>query len=82
MIKCSDYDYIEIACLFHYPIKLTLKMGEAIEGIAQDTQRNQAKDECIVLDIQGDHQLIVLDTISAIDVLIENPHFRHVSFEP
>ncbi|KXF82587.1 Rho-binding antiterminator [Enterovibrio coralii] len=81
MIKCSDYDYIEIVCLFHYPVRLTLKTGELIEGVAQDTRRNENKDECVLLDVEGSEQLVVLDTISTIEVLVDNPHFKHASFE-
>ncbi|WP_246747355.1 Rho-binding antiterminator, partial [Vibrio cholerae] len=28
MVSCSQYDYIELACLFHLPVKLTMKSGE------------------------------------------------------
>ncbi|HFU74774.1 MAG TPA: transcriptional antiterminator, partial [Arcobacter sp.] len=27
MISCHQYDYIEIACMYHYPVALTLKSG-------------------------------------------------------
>lgn len=43
MISCEQYDYIEIVCLYHYPIELTMKSGERINGVALDTKRNDQK---------------------------------------
>jgi Rho-binding antiterminator len=36
-ISCQSYDYIEIACMHHYSLRLVLNSGEIIEGIAQTT---------------------------------------------
>lgn len=81
MIKCADYDYIEIACLFHYPVKLEMKEGaNTVEGIARDTARNVAKEECIVLDIEGEDVFIVLDKVASMTALVDNPHFSTVAF--
>lgn len=80
MISCDQYDYIEIACTFQYPIKLTLKLGEVVNGTALDTIRNDHKDECIKVNVNGVDNLIVLDEISVMEVCVENPHFKVVSF--
>ena len=80
MISCNEYDYIEIVCMHRYPIKLTMKLGEVIEGVALDTQRNEAREECIKVDVSGTEELIVLDNISRLEVGVENPHFQAVSF--
>lgn len=80
MISCSDYDYVEIVCLFHYPIKLTLKNGEVEEGIAKDTVRNADKAECIAIDTQSGVKQVVLDAVASLEVTVENPHFSRVSF--
>jgi len=81
MIKCSEYDYIEIVCLYRYPIKITLHNDEFIEGIAMDTVRNKQREECIK--IKQENQLIdvVLDHICELQVCIENPHFHIISFQ-
>ncbi|ABZ77404.1 transcriptional antiterminator, Rof [Shewanella halifaxensis HAW-EB4] len=52
MISCNQYDYIEIVCLYRYPIALKLKSGETISGIALDTARDSKKRECIKLTYQ------------------------------
>ncbi|WP_407334426.1 Rho-binding antiterminator [Enterovibrio sp. 27052020O] len=80
MIKCEEYDYVEIVCLFHYPIKLGLKSGEVIEGIAQDTARNGDKQECIAINMNGHSVLVELDRVLTLDVLVDNPHFKHITF--
>lgn len=80
MISCNQHDYIEIVCMYHYPIKLTLKSGDIIEGIALDTQRNDQRDECIKIDIEGVEKLVVLDEIKILEVMVENPHLQKVTF--
>ncbi|GLS90197.1 hypothetical protein GCM10007916_12640 [Psychromonas marina] len=81
MISCSEYDYIEIVCLFHYPVKLTMKAGESITGVALDTLRNTARNECIKLNINETDMLVELDGISKLAVLIDNPHFTEIIFK-
>ena len=81
MLSCSDYDYIEIVCMYSFPIRLTLTSGEVIEGTALDTQRNDLRQECIKLDSVGVELLVELDSISVLQVCVENPHFSKVSFE-
>jgi Rho-binding antiterminator len=80
MISCSDYDYIEIACMYNYPVKLTLKTGEVIQGSAVDTQRNQQREELIKIKTANGEALVVLDSILTLQVSIQNPHFQEVSF--
>ncbi|HEY0892294.1 MAG TPA: Rho-binding antiterminator [Cellvibrio sp.] len=80
MISCNQHDHIEIVCMYHYPIKLTLKSGDTIEGIALDAQRNDQRYECIKIDIEGVEQLVVLDEIKILEVMVENPHLQKVTF--
>jgi Rho-binding antiterminator len=81
MISCNEYDYIEIVCMFKYPIQLTLKTGEVIECTALDTARNDLREECIKVELNGSDVLVVLENISKLKVNVENPHFTEVSFE-
>lgn len=81
MISCDQYDYIEIACTFRYPIKLTMKSGKEIAAIACDTKINDYKEECIEIDVTGAHTLVVLNDISILEVCIENPHFKTIAFD-
>lgn len=81
MISCNDYDYIEIVCLYRYPVKLFLRTGDVIQGVAIDTKRDEDREECIELQVNGKAQLVILDTISKLEVTKDNPHFTEVSFD-
>ena len=81
MISCNEYDYIEIVCLYRYPVRLTMKVGESIKGVALDTSRNESKNECIKLNANETEILVELDGISKLEVLIDNPHFSEAIFK-
>lgn len=81
MMKCEQYDYIEIVCMHRYPIKLTLKSGIEINGVGLDTQRNTNREECIKVAIDDGISLVVLDTILTLEVTVDNPHFQNVTFD-
>ena len=57
-----------------------MKTGEVIECTALDTQRNEAREECIKVNTKGTENIVVLEGISKLQVCIENPHFSEVSF--
>mgnify|MGYP000474676832 CR=1 FL=1 len=87
MISCSQYDYIEIVCLYKYPVQLTLTSGDMVLGKALDTQRNSDAQECILLLTEQRKELseqekvlIVLDDIRQLKVTIANPHFTTINF--
>lgn len=80
MISCNQHDYIEIICMYHYPIQLTLKSGEVIQGIAVDTVQNENRDECIKVNIDGIQQLVVLDEINLLEIEKDNPHVQKIIF--
>lgn len=80
MINCNQHDYIEIVCMYRHPVKLTLKSGEVIAGIAVDTVRNEQREECIKLTTKTGEQLVVLDQLTTLEVTIDNPHLQQVVF--
>lgn len=79
-ISCNLYDTIEIVCMFHYPVTLTLVNGQSITGIAKDTARNTQNEECIELDVEGEGTLVVLSQLDSMHVNIANPHLSTVNF--
>lgn len=81
MISCNLHDYVEIVCLFGYPIKLTLFDKSIIQGKALDTQINEDKQECLKIDSEGVDVLIELENISKLQVCVDNPYFITVSFK-
>lgn len=80
MISCDQHDYIEIVCTFQYPIKLTMKSGIVMECVALDTVLNENREECIKVNLSGDQLLVVLEDILKLEVCVENPHFKTISF--
>lgn len=83
MLSCSDYDYIEIVCMFRYPIKVITLAGKVISGIAMDTARNSEKAECLKIYVsQPDtvSMLLPLMNIATLSICVDNPHFDSVSF--
>lgn len=79
MMSCEQHDYVEIACMYRYLVKLSLKSGAELQGIALDTRRNAQQQECIVIGEQSN--LIPLDSISSMAALGQNPHFQLVRFD-
>ena len=57
-----------------------MKEGAAIEGIARDTVRDKNRSECIQVSVDDTETLVVLDEISRMQVLVENPHFSEIVF--
>ena len=80
MISYNLHDYIEIVCLYRYPIRLELKSGEPVTGTALDTAYDADRNECIKIDNGAREELVLLDSISTMRVTIDNPHIDHVSF--
>ena len=64
-----------------HPVKLTMKSGTVIEAKALDTARNDNREECIKVLIDGNEKLIVLDDIAILEVTQGNPHFQTVSLK-
>lgn len=81
MLTCQQHDYIEIICMYQYPVNIIMTTGEIIQCKAIDTQLNQERQECIKVVCKKSSKLIVLDNIHSIHVEIENPHFSHISFK-
>lgn len=80
MIRCNEYDYIELVCLYRYPIRLTMKVGAPIQGGAVDTSRNDNAKECIKISVNGRDRLVELAGIAKLDVLVDNPHLSELVF--
>ncbi len=80
MLSCDQHDYIEIACMYKYKVKLILIDGSTLEGVCLDTLYNETKQECIKVIIDDKQQVIQLETILKIQAITENPYFDIVDF--
>ncbi|OLQ91606.1 transcriptional antiterminator [Vibrio ponticus] len=81
MISCNQYDYLEIACMYHFPLRLVLLDGSIVEGIASDTGYNTHKQECLIIESNGEPRFIPTEQLKSLRVTIDNPHFSSVEFQ-
>ncbi len=77
-ISCELHDYIEIACLYGYQVKLTLKNKQSIEGKAVNIITVNKK-EYLLID-NGKEQRMDLTHIAKMQVLTANAKFNEVNF--
>lgn len=76
-IACDLYDYVEIACLYHYVVRLQLLNGDTLTGIAQTTViRDRA--EHLQLRINNREQLVNLGKIERMTALTDGAKFDDV----
>lgn len=78
MLHCDDHDYLEIACTFRLPVRLMLKNGERREGVAMDTGYTWDRQECLLLEVDGNSESVLMAQIKTLIALRENPHFSVV----
>jgi Rho-binding antiterminator len=78
VISCHLHDYLEIACLYGYQVKVSLNSGEKVEGKALHLQTID-KREYLLLDGQTPHR-IELNQLKKLQVLTPNAKFTEVNF--
>lgn len=81
-LACDLHDYIEIVCMFHYEVLLTLKDGQAVKGRASTTVRDAQSRECIrLVDCEKSCPLdVALAHLAHLQVLTPNARFSEVTF--
>lgn len=78
-ISCDLHDFVEVACMYGYQLRLILKNDQIIEGKAIDIINSPEKHECLV--INGDsRQQIELTKLARMEVLTPNARFSEVIF--
>ena len=80
-IDCTLHDHLEITCLFHYDIRLTMKDGTSVEGRAVTTHTLGDKTELLELASVDGTQQVVMNEISYLEVLTPGARFAAVDFE-
>ena len=77
-IACELHDYLEIACLYKYKVKLYLKSRQIWEGEAVDID-TQDKIEYLIID-DGQRRRVALTDLDQLEVLTPGAKFREVIF--
>lgn len=80
-ISCELHDFVEVACMYGYQLKLILKNNQIVEGKAIDIVNSPEKHECLVIDSDPDpRQQIELTQLAKMQVLTPNAKFSEVIF--
>ncbi len=77
-IACDLHDYLEIAGMYRYRVKLTLKDGQTLEGTVIDITTID-KREFLILDADERRQ-VELTGLTKMKVLTQNAKFSEVNF--
>ena len=80
LISCAIHDYIEIACMYHFKVSLTLQDNITLQGIAKTTKTSTNKNEYLILQQEDKFTSIELGRIKIMQSLTKNPHFDTVNF--
>ena len=78
-ISCDLHDFVEVACMYGYQLKLILKNDQIIEGKAIDIVNSPEKNECLVID-SDTRQHVELIRLAKMEVLTPNAKFSEVIF--
>lgn len=63
-IDCALHDNFELACLYHYRVKLDLRDNSSVEGKCINTEIHPDKSEWLVFKTQHQYTKIRLDFIT------------------
>ena len=80
VISCELHDFVEVACMYGYQLKLFLKNNQVIEGKAIDIVNSPEKRECLVIE-NDSRQQIELTQLARMQVLTPNAKFNEVVFQ-
>ncbi|MBS7689886.1 Rho-binding antiterminator [Pseudomonas lalucatii] len=72
-LNCDLYDYLEIACLHRYRLRIELVDGECLEAEALTTQTTVDKEEFLLVRAVAGERRLRLDRLLAITPLTPGP---------
>ena len=76
-ISCNLHDYVEIACIYHYEVRIRTHSGAELVGVAADTETDSEKVEWLLL---GADLRVALDQIATMTTLTPGAKFDTVVF--
>lgn len=79
IIACALHDYMEIACVYGYQVKLQLKNGQSIEGKAVDLFTSPEKREYLLIESLQQRKVELIE-IKELQVLTTHANFQKVEF--
>ncbi len=80
-VSCSLYDYIEVACLHRYDVKLILANGDEQIGRATSTRAGPDKVEYFGIHVDGDLVEVPMHEIACMETITPTASFKRVDFQ-
>ena len=80
IIDCELHDYIEVACMYGYQVRLILKNQQIFEGKAKDIVTTAEKREFLIIDNEQGSQEVELIQLKKMQILTPNAQFKEVVF--
>lgn len=80
IMPCELHDYLEIACLYQYHVKLILNNRQIIEGKALNVFTHSNKHEYLLIQTEHQQQQIELNQLSKMQTLTAHAKFKEVIF--
>ena len=77
-IDCSLHDYIEIACLKQYQVRLDLVDCSEVCAVAESTETRSDKSEWLILRDGKSRRSVRLDTIMTLTPLTDGADFGRI----
>lgn len=77
-LDCDLHDYLEIACLYGYRLRIELEDGSWLNARALDTRTLPSKEEMLVVRAAGEERQLRLDRLHAITALTPGARFGRV----
>lgn len=79
VLSCDLHDYLEIICMFHYQVRLTLEDGTTVVGEAVDVTSKAPNEWLSVRMIQNELVQVEVADIALITVLTEGARFKEMN---
>ncbi|MGK9003459.1 Rho-binding antiterminator [Citrobacter europaeus] len=79
-IDCDLHDYLEIACMYHYLLRIELTDSTCFDAKALTTCTTADKEEFLLVELHENEQKIRLDCLSSITALTPGASFSTVKF--
>lgn len=80
-LACDRHDYLEIACLFGYRLRIELEDGSWLEGRAVDTRTLPNKEEVLLVQVAGATRQLRQDQLRAITPLTPGARFGRIELK-
>lgn len=78
-ISCEQYDYFEIACLFHYQVRLVFRNGQSVCGQAKNLESDKCSGEYLLITLSdGKVERAELANLKSMQVLTPKARFSEI----